>query len=47
MNNKETVSIGIAADYGGYELKVQQIAALTFTGYQIPSPIINELRRMT
>ncbi|MBK6283679.1 MAG: RpiB/LacA/LacB family sugar-phosphate isomerase [Draconibacterium sp.] len=29
------MSIGIAADHGGFELKVQLVAALTFAGYLV------------
>jgi hypothetical protein len=28
-NRRETMRIGIAADHGGFELKVQPVAALT------------------
>ena len=34
-NRRETMHIGIAADHGGFELKVQLIAALTFAGYLV------------
>ena len=34
-NRRETMRIGIAADHGGFELKVQLVAALTFAGYVI------------
>lgn len=34
-NKRETMRIGIAADHGGFELKVQFLAALTFAGYII------------
>jgi ribose 5-phosphate isomerase B len=34
-NRRETMRIGIAADHGGFELKVQLVAALTFAGYRI------------
>ncbi len=33
MRDYETMHIGIAADHGGFELKVQLLAALTFAGY--------------
>lgn len=32
---REEMRIGIAADHGGFELKVQLIAALTFSGYLV------------
>ena len=32
---RETMRIGIAADHGGFELKVQLVAALTFAGYMV------------
>lgn len=32
-HDKELMRIGIAADHGGFELKVQLLAALTFDGY--------------
>ena len=32
-NRRETMRIGIAADHGGFELKVQLVAALTFAGF--------------
>jgi ribose 5-phosphate isomerase B len=32
---REEMRIGIAADHGGFELKVQLIAALTFAGYLV------------
>lgn len=35
MHDYETMHIGIAADHGGYELKVQLLAALTFAGYMV------------
>lgn len=35
MHDKETMRIGIAADHGGFELKVQLLAALTLAGYMI------------
>ena len=35
--------IGIAADHGGFELKVQLIAALTFGGYKVKDFGANEL----
>ena len=34
-NRRETLRIGIAADHGGFELKVQLVAALTFAGYMV------------
>lgn len=34
-NRRETLRIGIAADHGGFELKVQLVAALTCAGYNI------------
>jgi ribose 5-phosphate isomerase B len=34
-NRRETMHIGIAADHGGFELKVQLVAALTFAGYRV------------
>jgi len=34
-NSRETMHIGIAADHGGFELKVQLVAALTFAGYVV------------
>ena len=34
-NRRETMRIGIAADHGGFELKVQLVAALTFAGYSV------------
>jgi ribose 5-phosphate isomerase B len=34
-NRRETMRIGIAADHGGFELKVQLVAALTFAGYMV------------
>lgn len=34
-NRRETLRIGIAADHGGFELKVQLVAALTFAGYRV------------
>jgi ribose 5-phosphate isomerase B len=34
-NRRETMRIGIAADHGGFELKVQLVAALTFAGYRV------------
>lgn len=34
-NGRETMHIGIAADHGGFELKDQLIAALTFAGYMV------------
>jgi len=34
-NSRETMHIGIAADHGGFELKVQLVAALTFAGYRV------------
>jgi len=34
-DRRETMRIGIAADHGGFELKVQLVAALTFAGYVI------------
>jgi len=33
MHDLETLLIGIAADHGGYELKVQLLEALTLAGY--------------
>jgi ribose 5-phosphate isomerase B len=35
MHDKETMRIGIAADHGGFELKVQLLAALTLAGYMV------------
>lgn len=35
MHDYETMQIGIAADHGGFELKVQLLAALTFAGYMV------------
>ena len=35
MHDYETMHIGIAADHGGFELKVQLLAALTFAGYMV------------
>jgi len=32
---RDMMRIGIAADHGGFELKVQLIAALTFAGYKV------------
>lgn len=40
---RETMRIGIAADHGGFELKVQLIAALTFAGYKVNDFGANEL----
>jgi len=34
-NRREIMRIGIAADHGGFELKVQLVAALTFAGYRV------------
>jgi ribose 5-phosphate isomerase B len=34
-NRRETMSIGLAADHGGFELKIQLVAALTFAGYLV------------
>ena len=34
-NRRETMRIGIAADHGGFELKVQIVAALTCAGYRV------------
>jgi ribose 5-phosphate isomerase B len=34
-SRRETMRIGIAADHGGFELKVQLVAALTFAGYMV------------
>ena len=34
-NRRETMRIGIAADHGGFELKVQLIATLTFVGFMV------------
>jgi len=34
-HRREMMHIGIATDHGGFELKVQLIAALTFAGYRI------------
>jgi ribose 5-phosphate isomerase B len=34
-SNRKIMRIGIAADHGGFELKVQLLAALTFAGYRI------------
>lgn len=34
-NRRETMRIGIAADHGGFELKVQLVAALTVAGYMV------------
>lgn len=35
MHDIETMHIGVAADHGGYELKIQLLAALTFAGYMV------------
>jgi ribose 5-phosphate isomerase B len=35
MHDKETMRIGIAADHGGFELKVQLTLALTVAGYRV------------
>ena len=35
MHDKEQMLIGIAADHGGFELKVQLSAALSFAGYLV------------
>lgn len=35
MHDYETMHIGIAADHGGFELKVKLLAALTFAGYMV------------
>jgi len=35
MRDYETMHIGIAADHGGFELKVKLLAALTFSGYMV------------
>jgi ribose 5-phosphate isomerase B len=35
MHDYETMHLGIAADHGGFELKVQLLAALTFAGYMV------------
>jgi ribose 5-phosphate isomerase B len=35
MNDYKIKHIGIAADHGGFELKVQLLAALTFAGYLV------------
>jgi ribose 5-phosphate isomerase B len=40
---REMMSMGIAADHGGFELKVQLIAALTFGGYKVKDFGANEL----
>lgn len=49
-NNKESADlqrgmmrIGIAADHGGFELKTQLIATLTFAGYMVTDFGANEL----
>jgi len=34
-HRREVMSIGIAADHGGFDLKVQLLAALTFAGYMV------------
>jgi len=34
-HDKELMRIGIAADHGGFELKVQLLAALTLAGYMV------------
>ena len=34
-HRREEIHIGIAADHGGFELKVQLMAALTFAGYLV------------
>jgi len=34
-HDKELMRIGIAADHGGFELKVQLLAALTHAGYMV------------
>jgi len=34
-HDKEQMQIGIAADHGGFELKVQLLAALTLAGYMV------------
>jgi ribose 5-phosphate isomerase B len=34
-NRRETMRIGVAADHGGFDLKVQLVAALTFAGYMV------------
>ena len=34
-NRRETMRIGIAADHGGFELKVKLLAVLTFAGYMV------------
>lgn len=34
-NRRGIMRIGIAADHGGFELKVQLVAALTFAGYMV------------
>jgi ribose 5-phosphate isomerase B len=35
MHDYETMHIGIAADHGGFELKIQLLAALTSAGYMV------------
>jgi len=35
MHDFEIMHIGVAADHGGFELKVQLLAALTFSGYMV------------
>jgi len=35
MHDYETMHIGIAADHGGFELKVQLLAALSSAGYMV------------
>ena len=40
---RETMRIGIAADHGGFELKVQLSATLTFAGYKVKDFGANEL----
>lgn len=34
-HDKEVMYVGIAADHGGFELKVQLLAALTFAGFMV------------
>jgi len=34
-HRRDEMSIGIAADHGGFELKVQLLTALTFAGYMV------------
>ena len=43
MNENGSIHIGIAADHGGFELKVQLILALSVAGYQVIDFGANEL----